>query len=163
MKALKIQIAHGWRTERQGGELIRVDYYAIGSPELSNLVVSVPLGADGSQRVNANEEHAHLAQLQADTIADYAAIWAAQYAYPEQTDDSGGGEILSDEAVIILASYHPDWFMGRDLCHILSVIDEDDAETLSDDLFAAREDLRVFVEALSSPLSEWEEEVAYAA
>ena len=101
---------------------------------------------------------------EAETIADYAAIWAAQYAYPEQTDDSGGGEILSDEAVIILASYHPDWFMGRDLCHILSVIDEDDAETLSDDLFAAREDLRVFVEALSSPLSEWEEEeVAYAA
>lgn len=159
MTPFNVQVAHGWWSQGNPGAAIRVNYYAIGSPELSHLVVSVSPEKDCTLQVNANEEHLQLGEIRAGTIADYAAHWSAQYA-GLLSQYTGGGEILSDEAVMILASNHPDWFMGKDLVHILSVLEERYDEP-PDELWAAREDLRVFVEALSSP--GWEEEVAYAA
>lgn len=162
MKSLNVQVAHGWWMEGPKDEVNRVDYYAIGSPELSRLVVSVSLKRDGTPSVDANEEHRQLAEIRAASIADYAAHWSALYA-GLLSEHAGGGEMLSDEAVMILASNHPDWFMSKDLIHILSVLEEGYV-SLSDDLWGALEDLQVFVEALQAPLGEWEEEeVAYAA
>lgn len=167
MKELNVQVAHGWWSQGMPEAILHVNYYAIGSPELSRLVVSVSPEKNCLHQVNCNEEHLQLAEIPAVTIADYAAHWSAQYTGP-LSEHTGGGEMLSDEAVMILASNHPDWFMGKDLVHILSVLEEryDDPP---DEIWAAREDLRVFVEALLEPFGEWEvdereeEEVAYAA
>lgn len=161
MKTLEVQVAHGWWSQGKPGAVIRVDYYAIGSPELSRLVVSVSPGKNCPHQVDAKEEHRQLAEIQAVTIADYAAHWSMMYA-GLLSEHTGGGEMLSDEAVMILASNHPDWFMGHDLSEILSAL-EARYEEPPDELFLAREDLRVFVEALHSPFGEWREEVAYAA
>ncbi len=133
MKTLDVQVAHGWWSQGKPGAVIRVDYHAIGSPRLSRLVVSVSFDK------NCPDQNSGLLGEQA-----------------------GGAEMLSDEAVIIMASNHPDWLMGKDLSHILAVL-EDRYDEPPDDLWAAREDLRVFVEALHTPIGQWEEEVAYAA
>jgi hypothetical protein len=153
MKVLSVQVAHGWWTEGQSEETDRVDYYAIGAPEPSRLVVNVSLRKDGSPCVNPIKEHTQLAEVRAASVADYAAHWSMLYA-GLLSEHTGGGEMLSDEAVIILASIHPDWFMGRDLCHILSAVEDEDDKTLGDELSAARDDLRVFVEALHSQSGE---------
>ena len=74
----------------------------------------------------------------------------------------GGGTVLGDDEIIKLAANHPDWFAGKDLCHLLSVAETLDGVTFGEEFSAAREDLRALVAFLHAPGGKGEE-VAYAA
>lgn len=145
---LRITAAHGWRHDSRSGINFRVDYYAIGHPDLFGLFSAIV--AEKGQLPNIGIETAPGLALENNitTIAGYAAYWAKKFG---PIAEKGGGELLDEDSVLILAACHPEWFEAADLRHLLAVAEGRCAllvECDNSDLVIARDDLREFVSAV---------------
>ena len=111
MVDLRIKAAHGWLHNTRHGVAYRVDYYAIGNPDLFGLFSAIVAEKGKLPNIGIVVAPGFAPGNGPGAVSGFATFWASKFGNPNS--EKGGGELLDEDSVLILAACHPDWFEAK--------------------------------------------------